>query len=94
MFLLDRLLISGLGFVLDKVATVADAELNNEDVVRQRLLEAQMQLDLGEIDEATFVEIERDVLERLREIRRSREEPEPGDMRVTGIDATFEGDEH
>jgi hypothetical protein len=94
MFILDRLLISGLGFVLDKIATVADSELNNEDVLRQRLLEAQMQLELGEIDEAAFVEVERDVLEHIREIRRSREESEPGEMRVTGIDASFEGDEH
>jgi hypothetical protein len=94
MFILDRLLISGLGFVLDKVATVADAEMSNEDVLRERLLEAQMQLELGEIDEKAFVEIERDVLDRIREIRRAREEPEAGELKVTGVDATFAGDEH
>jgi hypothetical protein len=80
--------------VLDKVATIADAELNNEDGLKQRLLEAQMQLEMGEIDEETFAGIERDVFDRLREIKRSRETPDSADMRVTGIDATFEGDEH
>jgi hypothetical protein len=94
MFILDRLLVSGLGFVLDKIATIADAELNDEDGLRQRLLEAQMQLELGDIDDETFAGIERDVFERLREIRRAREEPDEGELRVTGVEATFEGDEH
>ena len=50
MFLLDSLLINGISFVLDKVATIADAELNDPERQRERLLEAQMKLESGEID--------------------------------------------
>jgi hypothetical protein len=53
-----------------------------------------MQLELGDIDDETFAEIERDVFDRLREIRRAREESDEGELRVTGVEATFEGDEH
>ena len=56
-------------------------------------LELQMQLELGEIDDEEFVEIERAVLARMREIRESREERAlglPPDARVVGVDVTFE----
>lgn len=69
MFILDRLLIGGLGFVLDKVAKAADSEGDNADAVRERLLEAQMQLEAGEIGDDEFAEIESDCLARLRELR-------------------------
>ena len=58
MFLLDSLLINGISFVLDKVATIADAELNDPERQRERLLEAQMKLETGEITEKEFSEIE------------------------------------
>ena len=45
MFLLDSLLINGISFVLDKVATIADAELNDPERQRERLLEAQLKLE-------------------------------------------------
>jgi hypothetical protein len=67
MFILDTLLIGSLRFVLDKVAAAADAELSDDSALRERLLEAQMQLELGEITEAEFAETERDVLARIRE---------------------------
>ena len=38
MFLLDTLLINGIQFVLDKVATIADQELNDPERQRERLL--------------------------------------------------------
>ena len=66
MFILDSLLIGGLRFVLDKIAVAADAEQDAEPALRQRLLEAQMQLELGEISEREFAEIERDIFARLR----------------------------
>jgi hypothetical protein len=73
MFILDSLLIGSLRFVLDKVAAAAEAELHDESSLRERLLEAQMRLELGEIPEAEFRDIERDVLARIREIRREHE---------------------
>jgi hypothetical protein len=69
MFILDTLLIGSLRFVLDKVAAAAEAELQDDTALREQLLEAQMRLELGEIDEKEFAAIERDVLARLREIK-------------------------
>jgi len=69
MFILDSLLIGGLRFILDKVATAADAELNDDSALRQQLLEAQMRLELGEISDQEFAAIETDVVARLREIK-------------------------
>jgi hypothetical protein len=69
MFILDSLLINGIKFALDKVLQVAEQELDNPEALQQRLLEAQMQLEEGEIDEETFAAIEADVFARIRELR-------------------------
>jgi len=69
MFFLDSLLINGLGFVLDKLRAVAEAELKDDTVLRERLLDAQMRLELGELTVQEFEAIERDVFDRLRELR-------------------------
>lgn len=97
MFLLDRLLVGSIEFVLDKVLTAAESEMNDDSVLREQLLEAQMQLELGEIDEASFVEIERDLLARIREIRGATQGGlvvHGSDVRVTGVDASVVGDRH
>jgi len=75
MFLLDTLLINGISFVLDKVATIADAEMNDPERQRERLLEAQLKLENGEISEEEFAAVESDVFERIREIR-ARTQPQ------------------
>ena len=69
MFLIDSLLIDGLKFVFDKLLQVVDAELNDDTVLRERLLDAQMRLELGELTLEEFSEIEHDVFARLRELR-------------------------
>ena len=61
MFILDSLLIGSLRFVLDKIVAAAEAESQDDSALRERLLEAQMQLELGEITGEEFAEIERDV---------------------------------
>lgn len=97
MIILDTLLIGGLRFVLDKVAAAVDTELNDETALREQLLAAQMRLELGEIGEPEFEALERDVFARLREIRERRGGGSalgPSEYRITGIDATVEGDEH
>jgi hypothetical protein len=68
-FILDSLLIGSLRFVLDKVVAAAEAEMQDDSALRERLLEAQMQLELGEISDEEFAETERDVLARLRELK-------------------------
>jgi hypothetical protein len=72
MFFLDSLLIGGLRFVLEKLVAVAEAELQDDTVLRERLLNAQMRLELGELTNEEFVEIERDVFDRIRELRGDR----------------------
>jgi len=74
-FLIDSLLIDGLKFVLDKLVQVVDAELNDDTALRERLLEAQMKLELGELSLDEFSEIERDVFARLRELRGGQTAP-------------------
>ena len=69
MFILDSLLIGGIKFALEKVLQVAEQELENPEALQQRLIEAQMQLEDGEIDEETFAEIEADVFARIRELK-------------------------
>jgi hypothetical protein len=95
MFLLDSLLVGGLRFVLDKVAAAVETELNDESVLRDQLLEAQMRLELGELSEVEFADVERDILDRLREIktRRQGEALDPTQYKVTGVEATFGGDD-
>ncbi len=95
MFILDSLLIDGIRFVLDKVAAAADEELNDDTALREQLLNAQMQVELGEMSEDEFASLESTILERLRQIRERREGASrgSGDFKVTGVEATFGGDD-
>jgi hypothetical protein len=92
-FILDSLLIGSLRFVLDKVVAAAEAEANDDSALREQLLEAQMRLELGEISDDEFAEIERDVLAAIREIKRPQKGAltmSPND-KITGVDIdTFE----
>lgn len=95
MFLLDSLLIGGIRFVLDKVATIADQEMNDPERQRERLLEAQLKLESGEISDAEFAVIEADVFERIREIKArtpSQESIVDDEHRVAGVEISV-GDE-
>jgi hypothetical protein len=69
MFILDTLLIGSLRFVLDKVVAAAEAEMQDDTALREQLLEAQMRVELGEISDEEFAEIEQDVIARIREIK-------------------------
>jgi hypothetical protein len=89
--ILDTLLIGGIKFVLGKVADAVEAELNDDTHLREELLAAQMQLELGEITEAQFAATERQLLDAIRAIRDSRERADegPGDVRIAGIEASL-----
>ena len=71
MFILDSLLINGIKFALDKVLQVAEQEMDNPEALQQQLLEAQMQLEDGTIDEERFAVIEADVFARIRDLKGS-----------------------
>jgi hypothetical protein len=73
MFLLDSMLVGGLRFVFDKIAAAVDTELNDDTALRERLLAAQMRVELGEMTEQEFDALEADILARLREIRDRRQ---------------------
>jgi Gas vesicle protein G len=73
MFILDSLLIGSLRFVLEKVAAAAEAERQDDSALREQLLEAQMRLEVGELTDDEYAEIERDVLARIREIKGNRQ---------------------
>jgi hypothetical protein len=95
MFILDSLLVGSLRFVLDKIVSAAEAESENDSSLRERLLEAQMQFELGEISEEDFAAIERDVLARIREIKGARQGAltlSPED-KITGVDVESYEDE-
>ncbi len=97
MFILDSMLIGSIRFVLDKVIAAAETELQDDSALRDRLLEAQMRLELGEISDQEFSDIERDVLTAIREIKGRQQGPismSPGE-KITGVDIqSFESDEH
>lgn len=99
MFILDTVLIGGLRFVFDKIAAAVDTEMNDDTALRDQLLAAQMRVELGEMTEQEFADLEADVLARLREIRDRRQGSDaaalsPSDYKITGIEASFDGDEH
>jgi len=89
--ILDTLLVGGIKFVLGKLVAAVDAELNDDSVYREELLAAQMKLELGEITDEEFAETERQLLDAIREVRERRTgaQEDPGDLKVTGIEATL-----
>ena len=95
MIILDTLLVGGIKFVLRKIVDAVESQLNDDSVLHEELLAAQMRLELGEITEEEFAEVEADILARLREIRERQRgiTPQPGEMRITGIEATTCADE-
>jgi hypothetical protein len=73
MFLLDSLMINGISWALKTVVTAAEAEMNDDTALREQLLAAEMQREMGEITDEDFAGLERDLLERIREIKERRE---------------------
>ena len=80
-FLLDDLLllplrlpVAGFTWVMKQIQTMADEELLNDQPWKERLIELQMRLELGEISEEEYVQEEAIVFQALRDIRARREE--------------------
>src|SRR6266550_1624188 len=73
MFILDSLMINGISWAIKTAVTAAEAEMNDDTALREQLLAAEMQREMGEITDEDFKEIERDLLGRIREIKERRE---------------------
>jgi len=65
--------VAGIRWSLNKVIQVAEEELTDDAPVKQELMELQMQLELGDIDDAEYVRRESELMARLREVRAWRE---------------------
>src|SRR5437660_12373262 len=80
MFLLDDLLllpitgpVAGFRWIMKQIQTMADEELMNDQPWKERLIELQMMLEVGEISEADYGREEAQVFAALRDIRARKE---------------------
>ena len=65
--------VAGIRWSLEKVQTVVETELTDDTAIKQELMELQMLLELGDIDDAEYVAREARLMEQLREVRAWRE---------------------
>src|SRR3954471_24836560 len=65
--------IYGTKWTLDKVDRVVREQLTDDTPIKEELMELQMQLELGEIDDAEYTRRETELMQRLREVREWRE---------------------
>jgi|SRR5690348_15530021 hypothetical protein len=65
--------VAGIRWSLGKVQRVVEEELVDDAPVKQELMELQMLLELGDIDDDEYVRREAVVMQRLREVREWRE---------------------
>ena len=80
-FLIDDILllpitgpIAGFRWVMKTIQKMADEELMNDQPWKERLIELQMMLEVGEIAEEDYVREEASVFQALRDIRARKEE--------------------
>jgi hypothetical protein len=65
--------IAGIRWSLGKVQRVVEDELVDDTPVKQALMELQMRVEIGEIDDATYLVEEAALMLQLRDIREWRE---------------------
>jgi hypothetical protein len=94
MLLVDDILLSplrGVLWVFEKLATaVTSSQEDEEEALKGRLRELYMQVETGQIDEATFEAEEAGILDRLEELAESREQ---GDEEPAGASQDEEEEE-
>lgn len=66
--------VAGIRWSLEKVQRVVEDELVDDSSVKQELMELQLLLELGDIDDDEYVRREAKLMERLREVRYWREQ--------------------
>jgi hypothetical protein len=65
--------IYGTRWTLDKVDRLVREELTDDTPIKEDLMTLQMQLEMGEIDDAEYMRREAEIMRRLREVREWRE---------------------
>ena len=65
--------IAGIKWSLGQVQKVVEEELTDDEPVKRDLMELQMQLELGDIDDDEYVRREAELMTRLRDVRAWRE---------------------
>ncbi len=65
--------VAGIRWALGKVQAVVEEELTDDGPVKQELMELQMLVELGDIDDAEYVRREAVLMQRLRDVREWRE---------------------
>jgi hypothetical protein len=71
MFLLDGIILSpltGLIWLGERINDVAQREMTDEGLIKERLMELQLRFELDEIDEEALAKQEKELLERLNAI--------------------------
>ena len=63
----------GTRWTLEKVDRVVREELTDDTPIKEDLMALQLQLEMGEIDDAEYVKREAEIMQRLREVREWRE---------------------
>jgi hypothetical protein len=61
-------------FSMEKVEGVVREELTDDTRIKAELMELQLKLELGDIDDEQYVEMEAALMQQLREVREWREE--------------------
>src|SRR6059058_4624204 len=81
MFLLDDILmlplklpVAGFNWIMKQIQTMANEELMNDQPWKERLIELQMMLEVGDLTEEEYTREEAQVFAALREIRARKEE--------------------
>ena len=65
--------IAGIRWSLEQVQNVVETELTDDSAIKQELMELQMLLELGDIDDEEYRRREAQLMQQLREVRAWRE---------------------
>ena len=83
-------------FSLDRVQGVVREELTDDTRIKAELMELQLQLELGDIDDDQYIAAEAELMRQLREVREWREQfgmgVSGGPVRVQPADESVEPD--
>ena len=65
--------VAGIRWSLEQVQTAVETELTDDSRIKQELMELQMLIELGDIDDAEYIRREALLMQQLREVRSWRE---------------------